>query len=142
MPGGFKCARSFVWHVRQLLGKSLKFIDMLPVLIFLGAPAVHSSELCGQESKYTALMPSVVGTMRLVAGVQNMCQRVSTAARHFFLTRDFYTIYAIFTQFYAILRDFCAILLDFYTILCNFCDVFARHKLSAVRHLKLFCTPG
>ena len=84
MPGGFKCARSFVWHVRQLLGKSLKFIDMLPVLIFLGAPAVHSSELCGQESKYTALMPSVVGTMRLVAGVQNMCQRVSTAARHFF----------------------------------------------------------
>ena len=51
---------------RQLLGKSLKFIDMLPVLIFSGAPAVHSSELCGQESKYTALMPSVVGTMRLV----------------------------------------------------------------------------
>ena len=35
-----------------------------------------------------------------------MCQRVSTAARHFFLTRHFYTIYAI-------LRDFCAILRDF-----------------------------
>ena len=75
-------------------------------------------------------------------GVQNMCQRVSTAARHFFLTRHFYTIYAIFTRFYAILRDFCAILHDFYTILCNFCDVFARHKFSAARHLKLFCTPG
>ena len=38
MPGGFKCARSFVWHVRQLLGKSLKFIDMLPVLIFFRCP--------------------------------------------------------------------------------------------------------
>ena len=44
-------------------------------------------------------------------------------------------------DFYTILRDFCAILHDFYTILCNFCDVFARHKLSAARHLKLFCTP-
>ena len=49
-------------------------------------------------------MPSVVGTMRLVAGVQNMCQRVSTAARHFFFDqallhdlRDFYTILRDFT---------------------------------------------
>ena len=53
-------------------------------------------------------------TEELLAGVQNMCQRVSTAARHF------YTIIAIFTRFYAILRDFCAILHDFYTILRDF----------------------
>ena len=66
MPGGFKCARSFVWHVQATIREVSQFNDMLPVLIFSGAPAVHSSELCGQESKYTALMPSVVGTMRLV----------------------------------------------------------------------------
>ena len=84
-------------------------------------------------------MPSVVGTMRLVAGVQNMCQRVSTAARHFFFDQG---LLHDLRDFYKILRDFCAILHDFYTILCNFCDVFARHKLSAARHLKLFCTPG
>ena len=76
-------------------------------------------------------MPSVVGTMRLVAGVQNMCQRVSTAARHFFLTRDFYTIYAIFTQFYVIFAQFYMIFTQFY-----------RHKFSAARHLKLFFTPA
>ena len=46
-----------------------------------------------------------------------MCQRVSTAARHF------NTIYAIFTQLF--LHDFCAILHDFYTILRNFCDFYA-----------------
>ena len=71
-------------------------------------------------------------------GVQNMRQRVSTAARHFFYQALLHDL----RDFYTILRDFCAILHDFYTILCNFCDVFARHKLSAARHLKLFCTPG
>ena len=45
----------------------------------------------------------------LWAGVQNMCQRVSTAARHFFDQallldlRDFYTIYAFLHDF---LRNF------------------------------------
>ena len=65
-------------------------------------------------------MPSVVGTMRLVAGVQNMCQRVSTAARHFFFTRDFYTIYAIFTQFYVIFAQFYMIFTQFYAIFAMF----------------------
>ena len=87
-------------------------------------------------------MPSVVGTMRLVAGVQNMCQRVSTAARHFFLTRDFYTIYAIFTQFYVIFAQFYMIFTQFYALFAIFMQFFARHKFSAARHLKLFCTPG
>ena len=87
-------------------------------------------------------MPSVVGTMRLVAGVQNMCQRVSTAARHFFLTRDFYTIYAIFTQFYVIFAQFYMIFTQFYAIFAIFTRFFARHKFSAARHLKLFCTPA
>ena len=67
-------------------------------------------------------------------GVQNMCQRVSTAARHFFLTRHFYTIYAIFTRFYVIFAQF-------YMIFAIFTRIFARHKFSAARHLKLFCTP-
>ena len=77
---------------RQLLGKSLKFIDMLPVLIFSGAPAVHSSELCGQESKYTALMPSVVGTMRLVVTFKKN-DLVLTFLRQMIFYSDFTRIY-------------------------------------------------
>ena len=58
------------------------------------------------------------------SGVQNMCQRVSTAARHFFDQ--------------ALLHD----LRDFTWFLRDFTWFFARHKFSAARHLKLFCTPA
>ena len=69
---------------------------------------------------------------KYVSACQHCCQALFFDQGLLHDLRDFYTI----------LRDFCAILHDFYTILCNFCDVFARHKLSAARHLKLFCTPG
>ena len=83
-----------------------------------------------------------------LAGVQNMLQHCSTAARHFFscqtlliftqFTRflhDFTRFYVIFTQFYMIFTRFYA----FFAIFTRF---FARHKFSAARHLKLFCTPA
>ena len=66
-----------------------------------------------------------------VSACQHCCQALFFDQALLHDLRDFYTI----------LRDFCAILHDFYTILCNFCDVFARHKLSAARHLKLLCRP-
>ena len=78
-------------------------------------------------------MPSVVGTMRLVAGVQNMCQRVSTAARHFFLTRDFYTIYAIFTQVYVIFAQFYMIFTRFYAIFCH-AQIFCCQAPKTILH--------
>ena len=68
--------------------------------------------------------------------MQNMCQRVSTAARHF------YTIYAIFTLFYMIFAQFYMIFTRFYAIFAFFTRLFARQKYSAARHLKLFCTPA
>ena len=86
-------------------------------------------------------MPSVVGTMRLVAGVQNMCQRVSTAARHFFLTRDFYTIYAIFTQFYVIFAQFYMIFTRFYAIFKFFESDFCQAQIFCCQAPKTILHP-
>ena len=56
-----------------------------------------------------------------------ICGSVVALLPGIFFNRHFYTIYAIFTRFYAIFAIFTRFL--------------ARHKNSAARHLKLFCTP-
>ena len=73
-----------------------------------------------------------------------MCQRVSTAARHFFWTGTFTQFTRFlhdFTRFYVIFAQFYMIFTQFYAIFAIFTQFFARHKFSAARHLKLFCTP-
>ena len=55
-----------------------------------------------------------------------MCQRVSTAARHFFFDQG---LLHDLRDFYTILRDFCAILHDFYTILHDFYAIFCQAQI-------------
>ena len=75
-----------------------------------------------------------------LAGVQNMWQHCSTAARHFFSCQTL-LIFTQFTRFFVIFTQFYMIFTRFYAFFAIFTRFFARHKFSAARHLKLFCTP-
>ena len=63
------------------------------------------------------------------------CQTLLIFTQFTRFLHDFTRFYVIFTQFYMIFTRFYA----FFAIFTRF---FARHKFSAARHLKLFCTPG
>ena len=72
-------------------------------------------------------------------GVQNMRQRVSTAARHFFYQallhdlRDFYTILRDFCDFYAVFAICMRFLRDFYAIFCQAQNVWSQAPKTIIQ---------
>ena len=104
---------------RQLLGKSLKFIDMLPVLIFFRCPCSTFKWIVWPGKQVYCLDAKCCWNYEVsgrgaeyVSACQHCCQALFFDQGLLHDLRDFYTI----------LRDFCAILHDFYTTYAIFCQ--------------------
>ena len=148
MLGGLKSVCSFVWHVRQLLGKSLKFIDMLPVLIFFRCPCSTFKWIVWPGKQVYCLDAKCCWNYEVsgrgaeyVSACQHCCQALYFDQALLHDLRDFYTILRDFTWFYVIFAQFYMIFTRFYAIFKFFESDFCQAQIFCCQAPKTILHP-